>query len=250
MSDRGLVVVTGGSSGIGRALAESVPFPARVLNLSRRSAPGIEHVATDLSDPAGWDRAVEALAEALGGFDGARVLLVHAAGTLEPMGFAGEVDREGYRRQVLLNSACGQVLGDAFLRLSSGLGARRQIAMLTSGASWSVFEGWSAYGAGKAALDQWVRTVAAEQGLRGGCEVLSIAPGIVETPMQQQIRAMDAHRFPRVEAFRERFAEGGNRTPEDVAPDIWQVLERTDLENGSVIDLIEGPPPAPPIDAS
>ena len=39
---RALVFVTGGSSGIGRAMIDTLPFPdARVLNFARRSAPGI-----------------------------------------------------------------------------------------------------------------------------------------------------------------------------------------------------------------
>jgi len=58
-----------------------------------------------------------------------------------------------------------------------------------SGAAHNVYEGWSAYCAGKAAADHWVRTVGAEQQRRGGhCLVVSIAPGIVATAMQEQIR--------------------------------------------------------------
>ena len=41
-----LVFVTGASSGIGLALARAVPWPgARVINVSRRAAPGLEHFA-------------------------------------------------------------------------------------------------------------------------------------------------------------------------------------------------------------
>ncbi len=246
---KGLVFITGASVGIGRALAGAVPFEARVLNLSRRPGAGV-HVRVDLSDPRGWQAAEAAFAREIAGFGGERLILIHSAGTLDPIGFVGEVDAAAYRRQVLLNSAAGQVLGDAFLRCSRESRARRDLIMLTSGASWSVYEGWSGYCAGKAALDHWVRVVGAEQRLRpNGCRVLSLAPGIIETAMQEQIRAADPRDFPKVQWFRETSAEGKSRPPEAVAPEIWSVLEREDLESGSTVDLLIGPPPTAPLPA-
>jgi NAD(P)-dependent dehydrogenase (short-subunit alcohol dehydrogenase family) len=245
---KGLVFITGASAGIGRALAEAVPFEARVLNLSRRAGPGV-HVPVDLADPKGWAVAEAAMAGELAGFRGDRLVFVHSAGTLEPIGFVGEVEPAAYRRQVLLNSAAGQVLGDAFLRHSRGKRARRDLIVLTSGASWSVYEGWSGYCAGKAAADHWVRVVAAEQKLRpDGCRVLSVAPGIIETAMQEQIRAASPRDFPNVEWFRETFADGKSRPPEAVAPEIWALLERDDLESGSTVDLLVGAPPTAPLE--
>ena len=106
------------------------------------------------------------------GFAGERVVFVHSAGTLEPIGFAGEVDAASYARQVLLNSAAPQALGDAFLRAAAGTEAPCTLLFISSGAASSVYEGWTAYGAGKAAVDQWVRTAGAEQKRRGGrCRV-------------------------------------------------------------------------------
>ena len=69
--------------------------------------------------------------------------------------------------------------------------------MISSGAAFTVFEGWSAYCAGKAAMDQWVRTAGAEQARRGSrCRLLAVAPGIVETAMQEEIRAASSDDFP------------------------------------------------------
>jgi benzil reductase ((S)-benzoin forming) len=233
-----LVFISGASSGIGLALAQSVPWsPARVFDLSRRGSPGFEHVKVDLADPASWPQVASVFEQEMRGYAGERVVFVHNAGTLEPMGFAGEVDPDAYTRQVLLDSASPQVLGDAFLRAAQGTEAPCHLLMISSGAARSIYHGWSAYGAGKAAMDQWVRIAGSEQEQRGGrCRVLSVAPGVIATEMQRQIRAMSEVDFPEVEKFRALEADGILRDPDDVASDLWELLSR-DLENGAVVDL-------------
>ncbi len=235
---KSLVFVSGASSGIGLALARSVPLPdPRVIDVSRRGASGLEHLAADLADPAGWRTVAARFEREISGFAGERVVFVHCAGSLEPIGFAGSVDPEAYTRQVLLNSAAPQVLGAAFLAAAGRSRARCDLVMISSGASRGIYEGWSAYNAGKAAMDQWVRTVGAEQARRGGrCRVLAVAPGVVETAMQASIRATAPERFPEQPRFVALHERGELRTPEEVAPEIWALLERG-LENGAVVDL-------------
>lgn len=235
-----LVVISGASSGLGLALARTVPYEgARIVDVSRRGAPGLEHLKADLAEPAGWSAVADFFDREVAGFEGERVVFFHNAGTLQPMGFAGEVDADGYRRQVLLNSASPQVLGAAFLSAARSARARCDLVMISSGAASSVYEGWSAYNAGKAAMDQWVRTAGAEQARRGGrCRVVAIAPGVVATAMQEEIRRMDASDFPDVERFHELHDDGVLRDPEDVARDLWALLE-TDLANGAVLDVRE-----------
>src|SRR5690606_17499215 len=173
----------------------------------------------------------------LAGFTGELAVLVQAAGTLTPIRFAGEGDPAAYRANVLLNSAAPQIVGDAFLRALAASPARGWMLCIGSGAARSVYEGWSGYCAGKAAADHWVRTVGAEQARRGDrCRLLSVAPGVVATPMQAEIRATDPHDFPEVARFRALHDEGALRDPHDVARALWALRERP-LANGAVIDL-------------
>lgn len=235
MSDA-LVIITGASRGIGRAVADAVPFPARVLDVSRSGADGLEHITADLATPQGWTALGGALRREFDGFEGDRAVLVHCAGTLTPIGFVGEVDDELYAANVMLNSAAGQVIGHHFLAATAHLDCRRELVMISSGAASSVYPGWSAYCAGKAALDHWVRVTGREQAQRAGALVVAIAPGVVATEMQAEIRAQDPEDFPAVERFRQLHDDGELRDPDEVARELWQVLDRGP-DNGAVLDL-------------
>jgi benzil reductase ((S)-benzoin forming) len=232
-----LVWISGASSGIGKALAATVPWEeTRLIDVSRRAPQSGEHVKADLADPRSWDTVRRSFEQELAGWSGERVVFVHAAGVVEPIGFAGEVDTDSYSRSAILNSAAPQVLGHMFLAAVRGVEARRQMAMLTSGAATSIYPGWAGYGAGKAAVDQWVRDVGAEQELRGGVEVISLAPGTVDTGMQEQIRQTDEKDFPQRQKFVDLHQAGELADPERVARSIWALLDEG-FENGAVIDL-------------
>jgi NAD(P)-dependent dehydrogenase (short-subunit alcohol dehydrogenase family) len=236
-----LVIITGGSSGLGLALAKSTPFPARVVDISRSGPPasaGIDHIAADLADVAAWSPVASQIHDLVDSEDPERAALIHTAGTLQPIGFAGEVDSGAYSRNVVLNSAAGQILGDAFLRAVRGRSGTYDLVMITSGAARNNYPGWSAYGAGKAALDQWVRYAGEEQKIRGGVRVSAIAPGVMDTAMQAGIREMSAEDFPSVERFRDLHERGELVSPEDAARRMWDAIE-SGLEPGSVIDLRE-----------
>ena len=235
-----LIWISGASSGIGQALAATVPWDgARVIAVNRRPAEAAsEHLDVDLADPASWAVVGESFRRELASFAGERVVFIHAAGSLDPIGYAADVDRDAYRANVVLNSAAPQVLGQLFLAAARRVEADRHLVMLTSGAARSVYPGWTSYGAAKAAVDQWVRNAGAEQAERGGVRVVAVGPGTVDTAMQAQLRETTPDQFPQRQKFVDLHAGGKLTAPEDAARAIWSLLDR-DLANGTVTDLRE-----------
>ena len=234
-----LIIVTGGSAGIGHALLATAPADAHRVTVSRRPADDVArgHLEADLADPASWARVGDVIDAVATEREWARITCIQSAGTLEPIGFAGEVDPDRYQTNVLLNAAAPQVLGHRFLGAVSHLRCRRELVMVSSGAARKDYPGWSSYGAAKAALDRWVSTVGAEQRERGGVRVLSITPGVVATTMQERIRTTDARDFPQVERFRGLHEEGELEEPEAVARRFWAVLDDDEVPSGTVLDL-------------
>jgi benzil reductase ((S)-benzoin forming) len=240
-----VVWITGASAGIGRALVESVPWSdTLVIGVSRSGlgeatsgGPGVERsgLAADLSEPAGWDAVEASFAEHLRpGLTEA--VFIHAAADVGPVGFAGEVDSAAYRSAVVLNTASPPVLGEAFVRAAIAAGVPAQVLMLTSGPS--VYEGWSAYKAGKVEMNDWVAATGGRlEGTGAACRVLAVAPGLVETGMQEVLRSTDPASFPAKEKFVEANRGGQTQAPADVARELWQLLRGDAAANGAVLDL-------------
>ena len=222
-----LAVVTGGGTGIGRALVQRLAREGlAVIAVGRRSAPlealaqlqpdRIESRTADVATPEGRERVAEAVA-------GRRIrYLLHNAGVLEPIAPLATVGLEEWRYAQAVN-----VEGPLFLtqRLLPHLTGGR-ILHVSSGAAHHPLAGWGAYCASKAALYMVYQVLDLE--LQGrDIAVASVRPGVVDTPMQGLIRAQDSGRFPDVERFRELERTGDLASPEGVADFIWQLLTRT-----------------------
>lgn len=231
-----VAVITGASSGIGAALVDVARSKgAHVATTSRRPADGDAHVSLDLADPSSWADLRGWLTELITD-DVTHLTVVHAAATIRPIGFAGEVDAAEMAHAAMLNSVVPQIVGDAAIAAAGN--RRTTVALLTSGAARSVYAGLATYCAGKAALDQWVRVAGAEQDQRGSdVLVWAVAPGVVESDMQVQMRATDMHDFPNSVRHRDLEEQGDLDTPQDVAVRLWSLTQARAHPNGAILDL-------------
>ncbi|MGG1948061.1 SDR family oxidoreductase [Trinickia sp. NRRL B-1857] len=225
-------IVTGHTRGLGAALVDALRSRGiDVLGVARsRRAPGapatalpgrFEEVELDLSDSnalAQW-LAGDTLAAFLRGAE--RALLVNNAGTVAPIGPCAVQQPADVGRAVALNVAAPLMLASAFSGVTAGLQDRR-IAHISSGAARNPYAGWNVYCATKAALDHHARAAAldGEPALR----IASVAPGVVDTDMQGEIRGTDESRFPQRERFAELKRTGQLTSPFDAAAKLVEYL--------------------------
>jgi NAD(P)-dependent dehydrogenase (short-subunit alcohol dehydrogenase family) len=229
---RTIVWISGATSGIGAALARHCPYDgATVVNLSRRQHPDLESVHLDLTDTSTWAAVGDHFTERLTDFTGDRAIFVHNAFHHHRV-FAGEGTFEGVHAEVMANVAAPIVLGDAFLRAARPAverGVEVGLVQMSSGAAKLAYPALSVYGAGKAAMEQWVRAVRAERAVRGtGPWVVSVRPGFVDTPSARKDAELSAADFPAAPALKDALATGeGVLDADSCAREIWAALPPT-----------------------
>jgi len=98
--------------------------------------------------------------------------------------------------------------------------------------------GSTAYCASKAGMDHFSRALALEQAERpNGARVVSLAPGVIDTDMQQQLRDADPAQFPERERFMQLHAQGLLDTPAQAAAKVLAFLQRPDFGSEPVADV-------------
>jgi len=212
-------IVTGSTRGLGAALAANLLARGiTVLGLARHSNAGLErsHPDTfsqaelDLSDSAALGQwlAGGALQRFLSGASG--VLLINNAGTVKPVGPLDSQDPLAIARAIALNVSAPLMLSSAVMAASGGAGERR-IVHVSSGAARNAYAGWSVYCATKAALDHHARAVALDH--TPALRICSLAPGVIDTDMQADVRALSLEQFPMREKFDALKRSGGLDAP-------------------------------------
>jgi len=238
-----LYVVTGTSRGLGQALARLIARDAEneLIAVSREPAgdiPGGVRFTADLSDARAVDGLCGQIASRIRGRRFAKAVLVNNAGVVQPVAPLERTDAADLERNLAVNLVAPMLLMRGFLRATEGAAALRRIVNISSGAGRRPISGWSAYCAAKAGLDMATRVVALEASSRGlAIEAVSLAPGVIDTGMQEHVRGASAEDFADVERFRQMKEEGALRPADDVAADILAAEAGGRLAGEAVGDL-------------
>lgn len=232
-------IVTGHSRGLGAALAADLAGRgAQVLGIARAASEaahaGLTEISLDLADSA-------ALAFWLQGdtlrtwlADADTVLLVNNAGTVQPVGPLASQDPAAIARAVTVNVAAPLMLSAAVVQAMPASAAAR-IVHVSSGAGRNAYPGWSVYCATKAALD--LHASAAAQDDNGNVRIVSLAPGVIDTDMQSQIRATPLEHFPLRQRFDALKQTGELAAPARVARQLLDYLLSKDFGRDPIADL-------------
>ncbi len=220
MSARKRMIVTGVSSGIGRAIAAEALRLGWYVEGIGRNAPTelIEHshgsfTICDLSDRVALKKLSLSTPQS---YD--LTVLVNNAGTLGPVKLAKKASWSEIDHCITLNTSSAMLLSAKFL---SEVVGEKQLYFTGSGAAEFAIEGWSAYCASKAAVHMYASVLAKEH---PEFKIHAFRPGKVNTPMQAEIRATAEEDFPGVGHFVEEFESGNLVLPETVATTLLHVI--------------------------
>ena len=248
-----LSIITGSSRGLGAALvAQRLQAGHQVLGIARqRSAElqaqaeqtgaQLEQWTLDLNDaPAAAQRLQDWLAT-LDGRNFASVTLINNAGVVGTPAPLGQVPLAELSLAMRAGLEAALLLSSAFLAATADParwpGARR-VMNISSGLGRRAMAGSAAYCAAKAGMDHFSRAVALEQAaLPNGARIVSIAPGVIDTDMQAQLRGADPALFPERERFVQLQAAGQLMSAADCARQLLARLDRADFGNEPIADI-------------
>ena len=133
---------------------------------------------------------------------------------------------------------CFTPISSAFLRASADLAVPRKVLNISSGLGRYAMAGSAVYCAAKAGLDHLSRAVALEQAARpNGAKIVSLAPGVIDTDMQLQLRNADPLVFAEAARFASLKAEGRLDSAEAAAAKVLAWLDRPDFGANPIGDV-------------
>lgn len=243
-------IVTGASRGIGEAIVRKLITAGNtIFAVSRTMNEDLTELASSLNVPLYYseaDLSVASEAEAfikevfnkikLTGHD--RIALINNAGMLEPVGPMKTTDFARAEKHLHLNLLAPMILTSVFVKRTERFEIPKVVLNISSGAAFFPYSGWSVYCSSKAGLDMLTKVAGLEQTSETyPATIVALAPGIIETGMQESIRETDLALFPDRDKFISLHEEGKLAKPEDVAGIITRTIFNNSLVTGSVVTI-------------
>ncbi|MFW6276301.1 MAG: SDR family NAD(P)-dependent oxidoreductase, partial [Bacteroidota bacterium] len=211
--------ITGDSRGIGRAVASELLKDKRniVYGISRNSTiqdRNYTHIYLDLND-----------LESVKTFpfnnvnDAEKVVLLNNAGILGHVTQVGNIDNDSIIQAQNVNLTSAMILTNKFISAYQNSDAKKIIINTSSGAARHSNPSWGTYCSTKAGLEMFARVIHDEQkdNSANPIRIFSIAPGIVDTDMQERLRSVDPKDFKGRERFIKLKERGKLVSPESIA---------------------------------
>ena len=250
-----LTILTGASRGMGLAMARQLLAPDRLLLcLSRQSSEDLTREASEKAAPliqwsqdlAQTESAAQRLQEWLQTQNPANLLsatLINNAGVLTTIGPLEAAPTQGVINALRVGLEAPMLLTAAFLRVTGewvqhGWRGPRKVLNISSGLGRHAMAGQASYCAAKAGLDHFTRGTALDEAEKPqGAKLVSLAPGVIDTDMQTQLRAGDPTVFPALDRFIGLKQQGQLSSPDQAARQVLAWLDRADFGTEPVADV-------------
>lgn len=245
-----LTILTGASRGMGAAIAEVLLAPgAELLCIARQAHPTLAAQAAlagatlhqwqrDLAEPRGVAEELATWLASRAGAGHAELKLINNAAALGRIGPVDADDPASLSQALRVGLEAPLLLSAAFVRATRGWPARRRILNISSGLGRRAMAGSATYCAVKAGLDHLSRAMALDEAQRpDGVRIVSIAPGVIDTDMQRQLRSADASGFPDQPRFLALASEGQLDSPAEAARKLVAYLRRADFGSEVIADI-------------
>ena len=230
--------ITGTSRGIGKAVAETLLKKEDniVYGISRNHV--LKHqnyhpITLDLLD-------LEKVKQFRFGDhpDAGKVVFVNNAGVLGHVTQVGRMYDDKIIQSYHINIVSPSVLINQFIHQYQDDQMEKMILNTSSGAARHTIPSWSTYVATKSGIEMFLRTIQDEQqDFKHPFRIFSVAPGVVDTEMQDEIREVEHENFRELDRFVRLKKEGKLVDPRDVGKKFADIMEHPENYPDNFMDL-------------
>ncbi|MEP6965416.1 MAG: SDR family NAD(P)-dependent oxidoreductase [Polaromonas sp.] len=245
-----LTILTGASRGMGLAMARQLLGQGHtVLCISRSHQEELTRHAQesggallqwrhDLAESAALGARLESWLRTQGGTAWTSATLINNAGMIPHIGPLSDIAADDLARALRVGLEAPLQLTAAFLRATEDWPGERKVLNISSGLGRRAMASQSAYCAAKAGMDHFTRCLALEEANKTqGARVCSLAPGVMDTDMQLQLRGADPSAFPDRDNFAHLKNDGQLASPDEAARRVLAFLARPDFGTQAVADV-------------
>jgi NAD(P)-dependent dehydrogenase (short-subunit alcohol dehydrogenase family) len=245
-----LTILTGASRGMGLAMAEQLLQPgALLLCISRKSNAALKLLAAqrgasleqwqaDLADAAPVAARLRTWLQAQDPEALQSATLINNAGVISSLAPLRDGQSADLANALRVGLEAPMLLCAAFLSATRKWTVTRKVLNISSGLGRRAMASSASYCAAKAGMDHFTRSLALEEALQAtGAKVCSLAPGVIATDMQVQLRTANANDFPDLGNFQAMHERGMLSTPAEAAARILAYLDRADFGAEPVADV-------------
>ena len=250
MTHTHLTILTGGSRGMGLAMAAQLLRQGHTLvSIARSANPELEAIAQaggatleqwqqDLSQGEQAAQRLQGWLAAQGPDAFASATLINNAGVIPRIAPLSASDAAGLASALRVGLEAPMQLTAAFLGATDAWTVPRKVLNISSGLGRRAMASQAAYCAAKAGMDHFTRCVALDEALKPhGAKVCSLAPGVIDTDMQVQLRGAAPEDFPDRQNFANLKAGGQLTSPQDAATRVLAWLDLADFGANPVADV-------------
>ena len=247
---KALFILTGASRGMGLAMAQQLLKPDHfLLCISRKTHENIAAQAASAGCaleqwPLDLEHSVPAAAklsqwlQSLASDSFNRATLINNAGVISALVPLSDSDPLDLTRALRVGLEAPLLLTAAFLKGTEAWQLPRQVLKISSGLGRRAMASGAGYCAAKAGMDHFTRSLAMDEALKPhGAKVCSLAPGVIDTDMQVQLRSADPTNFPGLGGFVDLKQSGHLASPDEAARRVLAYLTRPDFGSQPVADV-------------
>jgi benzil reductase ((S)-benzoin forming) len=240
-----LTIITGASRGLGLSMAQQrlargdlVVAIARHNTVAAEGPGKLLSWTLDLSVPEAVASQLQQWLQAQNALAFASVSLINNAAVITPPAPLSHASDAQLSQALRVGLEAPVLLTAAFLRATATWTVPRKLLMISSGLGRRAMAGAASYCAVKAGIDHFARSVAMEEALLPhGARIVSLAPGVIDTDMQVQLRGADPALFPDREKFVGMQQAGQLDSPDAAATKVLKYLDRADFGSQPVADV-------------